>query len=300
MQPFFSVPIPMVSDSPELAEDVVTPGIISQEQITSLCPYPFMQQEKTKAQINHTSRIKIAAEFVDSSHQINTFNCKYLPPHMKVISSAPPNSLMDQVITETQNNQTSRIKIAPDFVDSSHQINKCSSADVCSDAYVCICMRKTCDEIQPHMQVRSSTFSSTHSIKTAAQLVDSNHQIHTFSCKYLPPHMKVSSETRQKPLIDQVITKTENKTQINHTSRIKIAEFVDSSHQINTFSCKYLPPHIQISSCTPPKPLMDQVNSEAQINHSSKIKIAADFVDSSYQINTFSSTYLPPHMKVSS
>ena len=184
MQPFFSVPGPMVSDSPQLTEDVVTPGIVHQEEITNICCLnPFMQQEKPKAQMNHTSRIKIAAEFVDSSHQINTFNCKYLPPHMKVSSSTPLKSLMDQVITETQNNQTSRIKIAPDFVDSSHQINKCRSADdISSDAYVCICMRNTCsDEIQPHMQVRSSTFSSTHSIKIAAELVDNNHQINTFS-----------------------------------------------------------------------------------------------------------------------
>ena len=189
MQPFFSIPVPMVSDSPQLAEDVVTPGIVHQEEKTSLsCLNPFMQQEKPKAQINHTSRIKIAAEFVDSSYQINTFNCKYLPPHMKVSSSTTPKSLMDQVITETQNNQTSRIKISPDFVDSSHQINKCNSADdVCSESYVCVCIRNTCsDEIQPHIQVRSITFSSTHSIKIAGELVDSNHQINTFSCKYLP------------------------------------------------------------------------------------------------------------------
>ena len=181
MQPFVSVP--MISDSPQLAEEAVTTRIVQ-----LCCPNPFMQQEKPKAQINHTSKIKIVAEFVNSSHQINTFNCTYLPPHMKVSSSTTPKSLMDQVITETRSNQTSRMKIAPDFVDSSHQINKGSSADdICSDAYVCICMRNTCsDEIQAHMQVRPSTFSSTHSIKIAGELVDSNHQINTFSCKYLP------------------------------------------------------------------------------------------------------------------
>ena len=184
-------------------------------------------------------------------------------------------------------------------MDSSHQITKCSTpGDVCSDAHVCICMCDTCtDEIYPHMQVRSSRFSRTHSINIAAECVNSSHPINTFSCKYLPPHMEISSNTPSKLFVDQENTKI----QINHCSKIKIApDFVDSCHQINTFSSKYVPPHMQISSSTTSKSFMDQENTKTQINHSSKIKIAADFVDSSRQINTFSSNYLPPHMQISS
>ena len=191
MQSFFSVPFPLVNDPPHQAEGKITPEIVHQEDITSLgCPKPFMRQEKSITKINHTTRIKIAAEFVDSSNRIN----------------------------------------------------KCSSADdVCSDAYVCTCMRNTCsNEILTRMQIRSSTFPSTHSIKIAAESINSTHQIKTFCCKYLPPHMKVSSSTPPNSFIDQVN---------DHSSKMKIAaEFVDSSHQIKTFNSKYLPPHMKVCS----------------------------------------------------
>ena len=300
MHPFYSVPFPMDSDPPHEDEGVITPVFAHNEEITNLCcPKPFMEQEKSITQINHTTRIKIAADFVDNRHQINTFSCKYLPPHMNVSSNTLPNSLKDKENTKTQIDQNSRIKIAAEYMDSSHQITKCSTpGDVCSDAHVCICMCDTCtDEIYPHMQVRSSRFSRTHSINIAAECVNSSHQLNTFTCRYLPHHMKISSITSLKSFMDQGTTKT----QINHCSKIKIAtNFVDSCHQINTFSSKYLPPHMQISLNTPSKSFMDQVNTKTQINHSSKIKIAADFVDSSLQINTFSSNYLPPHMQISS
>ena len=146
----------------------------------------------------------------------------------------------------TQIKHTTRIKIVAEFVDSSNRINKCSSADdVCSDAYVCACMRSTySNEISTSMQIRSSTFSSTQSIKIAAESINSTQQIKIFSCKYLPPHMKVSSSTPTNSFMDQVNTKT----QINHSSKMKIAEFVDSSHQIKTFNSKYLPPHMEVRS----------------------------------------------------
>ena len=87
MHPFYSVPFPMDSEPPHEDEGVITPMFARNEEITILCcPKPFMEQEKSITQINHTTRIKIAADFVDSSLQINTFSSNYLPPHMQISS----------------------------------------------------------------------------------------------------------------------------------------------------------------------------------------------------------------------